>query len=110
MADNSTAWPPFRGVNTMNGVDCVYTGATVLLEDYGVVVMADLFAVGSDHTLIQWQVGGEKYAKWDDNGLVWDGRPITHKVRSTNGGYHHTTRGVTVVATRHVAATEDARK
>lgn len=103
--------PPGGGVPRFNGVDCSYTGAVVLLEDYGAVVVGDLFYVGGGYMLIQWMVHSLKYAKWADNGaLVWDGCPITHKVRSTNGGYHHTGRGVTVVSNRNITTTEAARK
>lgn len=99
--------PPSGGVSGINGVDCVYTGAVVMLVDYNCVVAADLFSVGGTHTLIQWNVEGET---WLNNGRPYLGRPITHTVQSTNGGYHHTKRGITVVDSRLVNTTEHARK
>lgn len=90
----------------MNGVTCIYTGAVVLLVDYNCVVVADLFSVGDTHTLIQWNAEQETWL----NSAPYLGRPITHHVQSTNGGYHHTRRGVTVVDNRVVGVTEHARK
>lgn len=69
---------------------CVYTGARVYFEDYGFTVAADLFKCG-DQILIQWMPASQTYS---DEGA-------THRVW-VNGGYHHITRGVTVVPLDHI--------
>lgn len=90
----------------MDGTQCSYTGAVVLLQDYNCVVVGDLFAVGDTHTLVQWNAKQETWL----NSKPYLGRDITHVVMSTNGGYHHKERGVTVVNNGLVQITEYARK
>jgi hypothetical protein len=85
-------------------IGCSYTGAVVLLEDYGMVVSADLFSIGDSFTLLQITGHpGQPYRSYT-------GRSVTHVVSSTNWGYHHKERGVTVVDNRFISKTKDARQ
>lgn len=66
---------------------CVYTGARVLFQEYGVMVAADLFTCG-DQILIQFE---PQSATFD-----WLPDDVTHHVKIGHG-YHHEKRGVAVV-------------
>lgn len=99
-------WVPPEG-DAKRNTYCSYTGAVVLIQDYNCVVVGDLFAVGDTHTLIQWNAEQET---WLNGGKPYLGRDVTHVVLSTNDGYHHKKRGVTVVNNALVQTTEHARK
>lgn len=69
---------------------CVYTGARVFFENYGMVVAADLFVVG-DCVIIRWMPNSKRFPA--DEGDVEN----THQVRDLRGCWHREDIGVTVV-------------
>ena len=69
---------------------CVYTGARVFFENYGMVVAADLFVVSSC-VIIRWSIQSRIIADPTYQG------EITHRVADLRGCWHREDLGVTVV-------------